>query len=180
MRRFVLPILGLALLACVATVATSQGLDDREDKRPGKRPKGPPPKGFELGKLVPPHILEELELTEEQEKALRALEKETRKKLEKIFTEKQLRQIEKVGRRRPPPPRDKGRRPPKDDRDDRPKDEGKRPPPKDDQAKGNDKAEGGIAWFASWQDGLREAKRTGKPILLVSAAPHCAGVSGIW
>jgi hypothetical protein len=28
--------------------------------------------------------------------------------------------------------------------------------------------------------GLAEAKRTGKPILFVSAAPHCAGVSGMW
>ena len=25
-----------------------------------------------------------------------------------------------------------------------------------------------------------EARRTGRPILLVSAAPHCAGVSGTW
>ena len=24
------------------------------------------------------------------------------------------------------------------------------------------------------------AERTGRPILFVSAAPHCAGVSGIW
>ena len=39
---------------------------------------------------------------------------------------------------------------------------------------------GGIAWYASLESGLREAKRTGKPILLVAAAPHCAGVSGIW
>ena len=42
-------------------------------------------------------------------------------------------------------------------------------------------AEGaGIPWFATWESGLREAQRTGKPILLVAAAPHCAGVSGIW
>ena len=39
---------------------------------------------------------------------------------------------------------------------------------------------GGIQWFATWESGLREAGRTGRPILLVSAAPHCAGVSGIW
>jgi hypothetical protein len=41
-------------------------------------------------------------------------------------------------------------------------------------------ASGGIAWYATLESGLREAKRTGKPILLVAAAPHCAGVSGIW
>ena len=39
---------------------------------------------------------------------------------------------------------------------------------------------GGIQWFATWESGLREAERTGRPILLVSGAPHCAGVSGIW
>ena len=37
-----------------------------------------------------------------------------------------------------------------------------------------------IQWFATLKAGLAEAQRTGKPILLVSAAPHCAGVSGIW
>lgn len=39
---------------------------------------------------------------------------------------------------------------------------------------------GGIPWFATWESGLREAQRAGRPILLVAAAPHCAGVSGIW
>lgn len=38
----------------------------------------------------------------------------------------------------------------------------------------------GIQWFATWESGLSEAKRTGQPILLVAAAPHCAGVSGMW
>ena len=37
-----------------------------------------------------------------------------------------------------------------------------------------------IQWFATLDRGLAEAKRTGKPILFVSAAPHCAGVSGMW
>jgi hypothetical protein len=37
-----------------------------------------------------------------------------------------------------------------------------------------------IQWFATLSRGLEEAKRTGKPILFVSAAPHCAGVSGMW
>lgn len=38
----------------------------------------------------------------------------------------------------------------------------------------------GIQWFATWESGLREAQRLKQPILLVAAAPHCAGVSGIW
>lgn len=37
-----------------------------------------------------------------------------------------------------------------------------------------------IQWFATLERGLAEATRTGKPILFVSAAPHCAGVSGMW
>lgn len=37
-----------------------------------------------------------------------------------------------------------------------------------------------IAYYATLDRGLAEAKRTGKPILFVSAAPHCAGVSGMW
>lgn len=40
--------------------------------------------------------------------------------------------------------------------------------------------EASIQWFATLDRGLAEAKRTGKPILFVSAAPHCAGVSGMW
>lgn len=39
---------------------------------------------------------------------------------------------------------------------------------------------GGIAWYGMWENALSEAKRTGKPILLVSGAPHCRGISGIW
>ena len=37
-----------------------------------------------------------------------------------------------------------------------------------------------IAWHGTWQAGLAEAERTGKPILLVSAAPQCHNVPGVW
>ena len=37
-----------------------------------------------------------------------------------------------------------------------------------------------IAWYATWEQGRAEAARTGRPILLLSAAPHCHGISGIW
>jgi hypothetical protein len=36
------------------------------------------------------------------------------------------------------------------------------------------------AWFTVLQDGLDEAKRTNRPILLLSAAPQCAEVPGDW
>ena len=38
----------------------------------------------------------------------------------------------------------------------------------------------GIAWYGTWERGLRVAKSTGRPILLISAAPQCHGVSGLW
>jgi hypothetical protein len=37
-----------------------------------------------------------------------------------------------------------------------------------------------IQWFATWESGVAEARRSRRPILLVAAAPHCAGVSGMW
>ena len=37
-----------------------------------------------------------------------------------------------------------------------------------------------IAWHGTWKGGLAEAQRTGKPIMLVSAAPQCHSVPGVW
>ena len=37
-----------------------------------------------------------------------------------------------------------------------------------------------IAWYGQLSDGLAEAKRSRRPILLVSAAPQCQNVSGMW
>lgn len=39
---------------------------------------------------------------------------------------------------------------------------------------------GGIQWFTRLQEGLAEARRTGRPILYLSAAPSCGGVPGVW
>ncbi len=41
-------------------------------------------------------------------------------------------------------------------------------------------AAAGIAWFGTWDGALAEAKRTGRPILFMSAAPQCQGVPGVW
>ena len=38
----------------------------------------------------------------------------------------------------------------------------------------------GIMWYGMLQDGLDEAKRTGKPILFITAAAQCRGVPGMW
>jgi hypothetical protein len=40
--------------------------------------------------------------------------------------------------------------------------------------------DGGIVWFGTVKGGGAEAKRTNRPILLMSAVPECHGVSGIW
>ena len=40
--------------------------------------------------------------------------------------------------------------------------------------------EPGIAWYGVLEDARAEAARTGKPILLQSAAPLCSGVPGMW
>ncbi len=37
-----------------------------------------------------------------------------------------------------------------------------------------------IQWFGTWKEAAAEAKRTGRPILLTSAAPQCKGTPGIW
>ena len=37
-----------------------------------------------------------------------------------------------------------------------------------------------IAWYGQLRDGLAEAKRSNRPVFLVSAAPQCEAVPGIW
>ncbi len=38
----------------------------------------------------------------------------------------------------------------------------------------------GIVWYGVLKDGLEQARQTERPILLLSAAPQCAGVPGMW
>lgn len=37
-----------------------------------------------------------------------------------------------------------------------------------------------IAWYGTLQAARDESKRTGRPILFVSAAPHCGTTPGVW
>lgn len=37
-----------------------------------------------------------------------------------------------------------------------------------------------IQWYGTLDGARAEAQRSGRPILLVAAAPQCHGVSGIW
>ena len=49
-------------------------------------------------------------------------------------------------------------------------------------ASGPDKAGHGgpVAWYGTWERGLRVAKETGRGILLIAGAPQCHGISGLW
>jgi hypothetical protein len=153
--------------------------------------------------LVPPPVLQELNLSDEQQQQLRDLEKETRKRVLNLLTDEQRKktlQLEKRSFGRPGrgPGSDEGDRGGAPDNDRHgPPGNGRRPsrdrdqPPDDDRppeppgidisaARENSQTKPGIQWFASLESGLREARRSGRPILLVSAAPHCAGVPGVW
>ena len=37
-----------------------------------------------------------------------------------------------------------------------------------------------VAWFSVWEDAQKEAARSGRPIMLMSAAPRCNDVPGMW
>lgn len=192
-----------------------KGDDDDDDRPPPPRGNGKGPRGKEGAKgfqihVFPPHLLDELDLTADQEKKLKALEKEFREKVNKILTAGQKKKLENHRPPRfrqppprggdddddgpPPPPRGKGKGdkkgPPRkgprggDDDDDAP------PPPPRGKGKGDRKAPpprekdedstASIQWYPTLKSGLEAAKKSGKPVLFVSAAPHCAGVSGIW
>ena len=138
------------------------------------QPPGPPRHKKKPMLVMPPFVRDRMELTAEEEKKLQALEEETRAKLKKVLGDKKYEQFEEAMRRGPGrPPLFGG-----------PPDGDGPPPPEKEEPKDGDKeaaaGKGGIQWFATWDSALAEAKRTGRPIFLVSAAPHCAGVSGIW
>jgi len=158
MKKTLLAMLAVGILVGFFAPAMSQPPGEK-DKGPKKDKKGPPP--FELGRVLPPFFRESLELTKEQEKAIGDLEKEVRAKLLKILTPEQVDRLKELKGPKDGPPKVKG-------------------PPPDNKSSQAEPPANGIQWFATWKAGLAEAQRTGKPILLVSAAPHCAGVSGIW
>jgi hypothetical protein len=181
MRKTELGILAAALLLIVGALALSQPPDRKDTKQgpPRGGPGGGPGagQGFELGRVLPPHVREQLTLTPQQERALSELEREVAQRLSKILTSDQVKQVQ--GMRRPEPPRGGPGGPPGKGPG-MPPDKGPIEPRSEQQTRESKPTAGGIQWFATWESGLKEAERTGRPILLVSAAPHCAGVSGIW
>lgn len=201
MRRTIAALSLVALMAVFTAGATSQPPEKDE-----KEKKGPPP----VGKLFPRDVAESLELSEEQRGKIADLEAEIKGKLEKILTPEQMRKLETMRPRgqgkgdgeqggKGDKQGDKGGKGGKDgmkkgdkkgdkggEKGDKKGDKGDKKggdekgrqerPPTDDTASNGE----AVQWFATLERGLAEAKRTGKPILFLTAAPHCGGVSGIW
>lgn len=159
----------LALLAAGAAFAQPPGGPPGGGGGPGG-PGGGPPK-FELGKVLPPHIRQQLELTKDQEQELAELEKLVKEKLEKLLTAEQKKKIESAG----PPGGISGGRGPGG-----PGGGGKPPAEKLKDEKKPPASAASIQWFTSLEAGRAEAAKTGRPILLITGTPHCGGVSGIW
>ena len=145
MVRALCVLAGVATCVVAALVMRPPEDDDRDKK-------GPPSKGFVLGKLLPPHVREGIDLSDEQRKQIAELEAETRKRLEKILTPEQQARIRQLGKQ---PPEGK---------------KGKKGPPRE-EPKEEAKAGGGIMWFTSLDAGRSEAKRTGRNRVCVDAAP---------
>lgn len=166
---------GLFVLASLVVWVTAVGSQPPGggDKKKGKKG-GPPP--FVLGKVLPPFAYGEIELTAEQQQQIADLEREVKKRLETILTPEQRKQLENARPRGPGGPPGGGKGPDGPGGRPGPDTPGRRPDMEQPQAA----IPAGIQWFATWESGLREAQATDRPILLVSAAPHCAGVSGTW
>ena len=194
MQKYLAGIATLGLICFMGLSVWSQpqdgkggpGKDGGKDskKGPGGVKKGPP-MGFEIGKVLPPHIADSLELSEEQLKQIADLEKEVKTKLTKILTAGQVKKAEASrGLGKMDGKDGKGKEgKDKDGKGDKGKD-GPAPDKKSSQPRpamdSNLQKPAQIQWYASLDGGLKEAQRTGLPILLLSAAPHCAGVSGTW
>jgi len=41
-------------------------------------------------------------------------------------------------------------------------------------------AEQGISWHGTWEGGVAESRRSGRPVLLHIGAPRCDEVPGVW
>lgn len=87
-------IASICFAAAIALTASSQPPfgQPKDKKGPGDKEKGPP--RYELGKVLPPFVRENLNLTREQEKQIADLESDVKDKLNKILTDEQKKMIE--------------------------------------------------------------------------------------
>lgn len=191
-RRLQFSTIALAAVAIlVASISMAQPPRDRDD-RPGgpgggDRRGGPPPR-FQLGDVFPPPLLEELDLTTEQEKELEVIKSDVKAKLEKLLTADQKRTVENFRPRGPggpggppgPGPRNPdgadGNGPPPRD----PPPRGNRRPPADAPPKDNDKTSDvklkelpkGVTRVPVTFSGGHETdpRDGGRPVVLIAAA----------
>src|SRR3954454_381367 len=108
MKKWSVGLLALAAAAVFALTAESQppeGRDNKDRPRGGDRrgpggPGGPgvPGQGgpgrFELGKVIPPMMRDDLGLSDEQAKMIDELEKDVKERLSKILTADQKKKLE--------------------------------------------------------------------------------------
>jgi hypothetical protein len=117
--------------------------------------------------------MQSLQLSDEQKTAIAQLEADVKAKLQKILTAEQLKQLSEGAQQRPMG----GQGGPGGDRPmGGPGGPGSNRRPDGELSA----APAGIQWYATLDAAKAETQRTGLPILLVSAAPHCSGISGIW
>src|SRR4051794_21352532 len=106
MKAIALRFLTLSILVWWVAALIAQP-PEGPDKGPGK--KGRPPRGgpggppgpFEPGRVLPPPMRDQLNLTAEQQKQLDALEKDVKDRLFLILTDNQRKQLQEM---RPPRP----------------------------------------------------------------------------
>src|SRR5258708_33939291 len=122
MKKCLAVILPLGALMVWAYSATAQPPNppDREIKtqtppggpRGGRPGNGPPPgqPHWQLGKVIPPPLQDELDLTVDQRKQLIDIEYDVKEKVMKMLTSEQKKKIETMQKRGPggPPPRGRG------------------------------------------------------------------------
>lgn len=175
-------LIGFAAVAAMAFITASGWTQPPEGKAKGSKDgAGKFDKGgagrFQVGRVLPPGMREQLNLTDEQKKALDDLEKDVKDRLAKILTEEQRKKLEQTsgpGNPKGGPPGGNDSKP-----GDRPKGKGKGKDESPPTAAGTPSTSG-VQWFATLERGRAEAERTGQPILFLAAAPHCGGISGIW
>jgi hypothetical protein len=119
MKRVMMTVMVVAAIGWAAIIVSNaqppekqppQGKRGEQGKRGGDNEKGGPGGpggmrggrgGFEVGRLIPPPLREQLDLNEEQKQQLDALEKDVKEKLNKLLTEDQRKQLESMRNRGP-------------------------------------------------------------------------------
>jgi hypothetical protein len=159
MKRLVVGTVALGALAIFVLTAVSQPPQDRDDRPDKKGPppfdkKGPPP--WRPGKIMPPHVRDYLNLSDEQENQIDDLEREVRTKLMKIFTEEQKERLQNFrdkGPKGPPPGPDRDGPPEKGKGKGKGKEKDRRPPCGDGPEANAWSPRGALQWCADVASG---------------------------